>query len=237
MNKNFNNQHRYHWCDYAVENGARAAEIDDKVQEALDKYLIEKDVKVLETIMDEKPAHVIDVIFKECLRTYESEDLFAIEKPFGGASFTGTFYTDYSKFDKDKVFFEGIEGDEYMGTFNFPITIERRGKEHRASDFDVHNYFYPKHYGAHIGENGLLEWFYQDIDIFGDEDTWKEDLIKALYRVVLAAYWYWQEQYDCWKCSNDTTLPCYSVPSMSEEEICGLFLKDFEKDDDDENDD
>lgn len=173
-------------------------EITEDIQNALDKYLEENDVKILEKEMEDRVAHVVDVIFKESVRTYEE-----LEFDERG-TISGSFSTPYELFDKDKVFFgkrtivvgDGVEED---WTWSFPITIWKRGTEYfLQTNWETHNFVYREEDWLglspidHLDEDGnLYGYFYQDIDIFGTEDTWKKDLIKSLYMVVGATYDWW----------------------------------------------
>jgi hypothetical protein len=197
-------EQKYYWNDYAVEHGARAAFITDEIQKVLDKYVETEDVKVLESIMDERPAHVIDVIYKESMRTYNEDDPYGGEGTIlneDGNSFTTAFHTNYGLFDKNKVFWVNDDDlvEMHTGFWSFPITVWKRGSREygnsRSSNFTYHNFFYPlRNLFSFDEETGLLDNFYQDIDIMGDEDGWYKDLIKALYRVVLPIYWFWKEE-------------------------------------------
>lgn len=206
-------EQKYYWNDYAVEHGARAAFITDEIQKVLDEYVETEDVKVLESIMDDKPAHVIDVIYKESMRTFKEDDPYENDGSIlnkDGNSFTTYFHTRYSLFDKDKVFWVNDDErvDMYRGFWSFPITVWKCGNENyshlQGSNFTSHNYFYPLgHYFSIDEVTGLIDNFYQDIDIFGDEEGWYEDLIKALYRVVLPVYWYWKSNKEYIKIFNE----------------------------------
>lgn len=207
-------------------------EITEDIQNALDKYLVENDVKILEEEMEDRVAHVVDVIFKESVRTYEELE-FDEEGTIGGP-----FLTPYELFDKDKVFFgkrtiEVEDGVEEDWTWSYPITIWKRGAEHfLKTNWKTHNYVYREEdeFGLspfdHLDEDGnLYGYFYQDIDIFGSEDTWKEDLIKSLYMVVGATYDWWIDL----KKENE------KIEKFMKEN--GLFFHENEISDDDEDED
>lgn len=185
---------KFYWSDWAIEKGALAIRITDDMQKVLDEYLETKNVKTLERIMDEKPAHTVDVIFKESERTYVEED------PYEGKDFfTTCFHTPYALFDKDKVFWRNDDEEckKFRGFWSFPISVcKKNGKWKTETDFCHHNFFYPCLIEVRFDDDGLLDGFYQDIDIFGTDETWKPNLIKALTRVVMAVYDYWKEHHD-----------------------------------------
>lgn len=181
-----------------VHTNAKAAFISDDIQQVLNEYIETEDENLLYKIIDEKPAHTIDVIYKESVRTYE------IDKE----STRGVmYYTEYEKFDKDKVFFnvviDGIKNDLRDDPWHYPITVYT-DRDNVRSNFISHNYFYePDILDILIDDNNLLINFYQDIDILCSEDYFKQDLITALYRVVVAAYWYWQEEIEIIEETNE----------------------------------
>ena len=158
-------------------------EITETELPILKQYLDTLDISLLESISNKSIAHTIDVIFKEAIRTWEEDDL---SMSMEDNNFTGVFITDYELFNPELVFF----GDNYQ--WEFPITIWGDNKEHHETNWNNHNYLYTGKY-EYLDENNLLCNFYQDIDIFGTEETWKWNLIQALYMVVYATYEYWEE--------------------------------------------
>lgn len=167
-------------------------EVTPEVQEALDKYLEDNDVKTLEKVSNERVAHVMDVIYKESVRTFEEECKEEFERE---GSITATFITDYDMFDKDKVFFTPtvIMDDGADWTWSYPITIYKKdGEHHYTTPWETHNFLFKNDFAV-LDEDGNIDDFGQDIDIFGDTDTWKVDLIKSLYMVVGALYDWWAE--------------------------------------------
>lgn len=157
-------------------------EISKTEEDILRQYLETLNVSLLESISNKSVAYTIDVILKEAIRTWEEDDLSMGMDDEG--NFTGNFQTDYELFNPELVFFGESNWD-------FPITIYKNDEQHNTN-WDNHNYFYPRPY-EYINEDGLLCNFYQDIDIFGTEKTWKWDLLKSLFMVVYAAYEYWEE--------------------------------------------
>lgn len=162
----------------------------DDIQVILDEYLTTNDVKTLEKKIPERAAHVMDVIFKESVRTFEEDE--TVRKEFEEkGDFTGAFYVPYKLFDKDKVFFLPVMSiDDEDFTWRYPITITKLGECIFSSPFKNHNYVCVE--DSFIDDDGLIDTFRQDIDIFGDEKTWKEDLIKALYMTVSKLYSFWE---------------------------------------------
>ena len=184
--------------EYTTKRTPVRREITEDVQKALDKYLVENDVKILEKEMEDRVAHVVDVIFKESVRTYEEME------PDKEGNISGFFTTPYELFDKNKVFFgkrttETEDGIEEDWSWGYPITVWKRGTEHfLKTNWKNHNFVYKEEdmFGLcpedNLDDDGnLYGYFYQDIDIFGSEDTWKKDLIKSLYMVVGATYDWW----------------------------------------------
>lgn len=106
-------------------------------------------------------------------------------------NFTGSFQTDYELFDPELVFF----GNSNRGEWHFPITIWKDDKDHSETNWDNHNYLYIEKY-EYLDENNLICDYYQDIDIFATEKTWKLDLLKSLFMVVYATYERWEEMKD-----------------------------------------
>lgn len=160
-----------------------AAPMTPYVDEVLIEYLNSPSEEILAKEMPVEVAHTIDVIFKESVRTYEED----VELELDGSMKTEMFETPYELFDSDKIFF-GLTDN-----WRFPITIY--GKEHQSTqmtNWEMHNFYYKDRY--EFIEDGKITNFYQDIDIFGTVDNWKEDLLKALYRVVKAVYDDWKER-------------------------------------------
>lgn len=159
--------------------GRRRHIITNDELSVLKSYLETLDINLLESISNKTVAHTIDVIFKEAVRTWEQDDLSDGIDDEG--NFTGCFQTDYELFNQELVFFGECD-------WSFPITIWKN-KDYIKTNWEGHNYIYTNK-NEYLDSNGRLCNFYQDIDIFGTEDTWKEDLIKALFMVVYEAYKY-----------------------------------------------
>lgn len=166
----------------------RRHEISEQEEIVLKQYHDTLDVELLKTICDKKVAHTIDVILKESIRTYKEDDLSA---HIHNGNMTSSFFTSYKLFDPNLVFFgEYKDEDDYWG---FPITIYKSAEYGHTTNWEHHNYIYTDKGYEYLDENGLLCNFYQDIDIFGTEETWTWDLTKALFMVVYEAHEYWQE--------------------------------------------
>ena len=163
-------------------------EIIEREMNILQEYHNKLDVSILEQICEKPVANTIDVILKEAIRTWEEDDLsFGIDEE---GNFTGSFETNYELFDQNLVFF----GQDHAGLWTFPITIWNDAEEDYAkTNWEYHNYFYPERH-EYINEDGLIYNFYQDIDIFGNLETWTWDLTKALFMVVSAVYECWKEE-------------------------------------------
>lgn len=163
-------------------------EITEQELNILKEYHDKLDVSIMEQICDKPVAHTIDVILKEAIRTWNEDDLsFDMDEE---GNFTGSFETDYELFDPNLVFF----GQDHAGLWMFPITIWNDKEEDYANtNWENHNYFYSER-NEYIDEDGLIYNFYQDIDIFGNLETWTWDLTKALFMVVNAVYDYWKEE-------------------------------------------
>ena len=160
-------------------------EITDKELEILKEYNNTLDVTLLENISNPYVAHTIDVILKEAIRTWNNDDLsFGMNKE---GTFTGSFETNYELFNPNLIFF----ANDRSGEWPFPITIYKNKNDGLKTNWKNHNYFFIDHY-EYLDFDGLLANFSQDIDIFGNKETWKWNLLKALFMVVYAAYEYWE---------------------------------------------
>lgn len=235
---------KWFWSDWAVEQGALAANITDEVQKVLDRYVENNDVKILEEIMDERPAHVIDVIYRESIRTYNEDNPYQMDGKSvlyeDGKSFFTCFHTRYDQFDKDKVFWVNDDErvDEHSGFWSFPISVWKKDSESakyddrdQCSNFTTHNYFYPQKKFTYINDNCLFTNFYQDIDIMGSEDGWYKDLIKALYRVVLAVYLYWEKHVKLNKGLDEMSEPSESgLREIFSDDYDNIFDNDYDTD-------
>lgn len=166
----------------------RRHEISEQEEIVLKQYHDTLDVDLLKTICDEKVAHTIDVILKEAIRTYKEDDL---SMCMHNGNMTSSFFTSYKLFDPSLVFFgEYKDEDDY---WSFPITIYKSDEYGHTTNWENHNYIYTDRGYEYLDENGLLCNFYQDIDIFGTEETWTWDLTKALFMVVYETHLYWLE--------------------------------------------
>lgn len=176
----------------SLENAFRR-EVTDEVQNALDSYFEDSDLSILESVMEEQVAYAIDVIYKESVRTFKEEVYDEFQEK---GTITTSFTTPYRLFDKDKVFFAGrtiLEGDEEVDyTWGYPITISKNDDYALMTPWENHNYIYREWY-TWLDNDGKIRNYRQDVDIFGTEDSWGRDLLKALYMTVGALYDYWTE--------------------------------------------
>lgn len=144
----------------------------------LEHYTKNPNIEILYQLCDETPARVIDIIFREAVRTYE--DLIKDEEYLKTNSITTTFFTDQNLFDKKDVFWEL----HYQDPFYVILTIN--DNDDREIDYENHN-----HIIYHLGLNPNTEKLINIVckmDIYASHANWKMKFIQVIFKNVVEAY-------------------------------------------------
>lgn len=144
----------------------------------LEHYTKKPNIEILYRLCNETPARVIDVIFREAVRTYEN--LIKDEEYLKTNSITTTFFTDQNLFDKKDVFWEL----HYQDPFYVILTIN--DNDDREIDYENYNHIiYP------LGLNPNTEKLINVVckmDIYASHTNWKIKFIQVVFKNVVEAY-------------------------------------------------
>lgn len=144
----------------------------------LEHYTKNPNIEILYQLCDETPARVIDIIFREAVRTYE--DLIKDEEYLKTNFKTTTFFTDQNLFDKKDVFWEL----HYQDPFCVILTLN--DNDDREIDYENHNHIiYP------LGLNPNTEKLINVVckmDIYASHTNWKIKFIQVVFKNVIEAY-------------------------------------------------
>lgn len=146
----------------------------------LEHYTKVPNVEILYQLCDETPARVIDVIFREAVRTYE-EDLSKDEEYVKTNSITTMFFTNQNLFDKKDVFWEPRY---HQDPFYVMMTID----DEMDSDIDYKNHNHIKYpLGLNPNSEKLINIFCE-MDIYTSHKNWKIKFIQVVFKNVVEAY-------------------------------------------------
>lgn len=144
----------------------------------LEHYTKVPNIEILYQLCDETPARVIDVIFKEAVRTFE-ENIIKNDKT--NNSITITFETDQNLFDKKDVFWESRY---YKDPFCVTMTIDNNDN----GEIDYKNYNHIKYpLGLNPNTEKLINIFCY-MNICASYTNWKIKFIQVVFKNVVEAY-------------------------------------------------
>lgn len=145
----------------------------------LEHYTKVPNIEILYQLCDETPARVIDVIFREAVRTYEK--LIKDEEYLKSDFKTTTFFTDQNLFDKKDIFWES---HYHKDPFYVIMTID--DNDDREIDYENHNHItYP------LGLNPNTEKLINIVckmDIYASHAKWKIKFIQVVFKNVVESY-------------------------------------------------